>query len=71
MGMTLEEFLKKYPKPKQCPIPDDVWSDGLSYCWGYALTIDDGKKWDDSKCPCDFFEGAKNTEQLLQPDSDQ
>lgn len=54
--MTKQEFLEKYPKPKKCPIPQEIWEDGLSYCFGYAITIDDGEVWDESKhCPCEII----------------
>jgi len=53
---TKEQFLEKYPKPEKCPMSIEEWTDGISYCWGYALTIDEGKLWDDSRCPCEFFD---------------
>lgn len=52
--MTLND---KYPKSDKCPMRMEDWNDGISYCWGYALTIDDGKVWDDSECPCELMGG--------------
>ena len=42
-------------KPEKCPIPEEIWNDGISHCWGYVRTMDAGEKWDDSQCPCDYL----------------
>jgi hypothetical protein len=46
---------EKYKKPAKCPMPDEEWSDGISYCWAVALAIDDNILFDDSDCPCEMF----------------
>ena len=65
MELTLEQFLEKYPKPSKCPMSMEEWTDGLSYCWGYAITIDEGRTWDDDQCPCEFFKETEIEKEKL------
>ena len=42
----------KYKKPDQCPMPEEIWNDGISYCWGYACRVDEGKEAEFLKYEC-------------------
>ena len=63
------EFLKKYPKPNKCPITIADWCSPLGYCWGVAQSIDEGKRWDETRCPCEMFlpKDRAIIQQQLQP----
>ena len=51
MKVTIEQY-KKYKKPIGCSYPFQM--DGLDYCWGYAIKVDEGKESEMNCSDCEF-----------------
>jgi len=56
MKVTIEQY-KKYKKPENCDYPFHI--DGISYCWGYATKVDEGKEKEMDCEGCEFFTPPK------------